>query len=329
MATLSLCMIVRNEEKWLSQCLDAAKQFVDEIVIVDTGSSDRSVEIAQSYGAKVIELPWEHDFASAKNVALDNASQDWILVLDADERILPDDFKRLKELLDTNNADAYKLELRNYVKQAGPGYVSCIPSETTMQARSYRPIRMVRLFRNRQEYRFENRVHELVERTIESAGGRIGEASIPVHHYGILFSNVKHKTRYYAWLTFKQIEDDPTNVRALYLAGQFMQEQGKTASALEYFHKAASIDPAYKNVWFTIANVLVGQKRTEEAIKAYEQSLVHNPASPNAPQVINNLAVLYANAGRKQDAKKLLELAMKQFPNDVAIRKNAERLVAA
>ncbi|HSU72501.1 MAG TPA: glycosyltransferase [Candidatus Binatia bacterium] len=328
MTSLSLCMIVKNEEKWLPQCLEAAKPFVDEIIIVDTGSADTSIDIAKSFGATVIELPWDHDFATAKNAALEKATKDWILVLDADEKMTADDFKKLKYTIETAKADAFKLELRNYVQQAGLGCVSCIPSELTMRAHAYRPIRMVRLFRNRKEYRFENRVHELIEHRIEAAEGVIADANIPVHHYGILFANVKHKTRYYAWLTFKQLADDPENVRALYLAGQFMQEQNKIGKALEYYGKVVQLEPAYKNVWFTIANVLLSQKRVEDAIKAYEQSIVHNASSPNAPQAINNLAVLYANAGRKQDAKKLMELAVKRFPQDEAIRKNAERVLA-
>jgi tetratricopeptide (TPR) repeat protein len=327
MSTLSLCMIIKNEERWLPQCLEAAKPFVDEIVIVDTGSVDTSVEIAKSFGATVIELPWDHDFATAKNAALEKATKEWILVLDADERIAAEDFKRLRELIERPTADAFKLELRNYVQQLGLGCIACVPSEQTMHAQAYRPIKMVRLFRNKPTYRFENRVHELVEHTIEKAGGKLGETAIPVHHYGILFANVKHKTRYYAWLTFKQLTEDPKNVRALYMAGQFMHERGKIAQALDYFTQVAAIDPAYKNVWFTIANLLLEQKQVEHATKAYELSLTNNPGSPNAPQVVNNLAVLYANAGRKQDAKKLMEAAVKRFPNDVNIRKNAEHIL--
>lgn len=328
MTSLSLCMIVKNEERWLPQCLDAAKPFVDEIIIVDTGSADKSIEIAKSFGATVIEVPWDHDFATAKNAALEKATKDWVLVLDADERITAEDFKKLKYTIDTAKADAFKLELRNYVHQTGLGCVSCIPSDATMQAKAYRPIKMVRLFRNKKEFRFENRVHELIEHRIEASKGVIADANLPVHHYGILFANVKHKTRYYAWLTFKQLEDDPQNVRALYLAGQFMQEQGKAVQALNYYGKITTIDPTYKNVWFTIANLLVAQKRVDEAIRAYEFSLTHNAASPNAPQAINNLAVLYANAGRKKDAKTLLDIAIKKFPNDEAIKKNAERVLA-
>lgn len=319
-------MIVRNEEKWLPQCLEAAKPFVDELIVVDTGSSDRTIDIAKGFGAIVIQVLWEHDFSKAKNAALDRATKDWILVLDADERILADDFKNLRALIDTAKADAFRLELRNYVPKASIGCVSCTPSEMTMQSRAYRPIRLVRLFRNRKDFRYEHRVHEMIDHRIEAAQGIIVDAGMPIHHYGILqATNLKHKMRYYAWLVMKELEEHPDNVRALFMAGQFHHEQGKLDQALGYFAKAAKLNPAYKNVWFTIAGIHVEQRAFELAMHAYEQSLLNNPDSPNAPMAINNLAVLYGNANRHDDARKLLEIALKKFPNDQNIRKNAER----
>ena len=88
MKTLSLCMITKNEEKNLSRCLDSIKDIVDEIIIVDTGSTDKTVEIAKSYGAHIYHYDWNNDFSKARNVSLQKATKDWILVLDADE-VLP------------------------------------------------------------------------------------------------------------------------------------------------------------------------------------------------------------------------------------------------
>ncbi len=85
--TLSLCMIVRNEAENLAACLDSVAGFVDELVILDTGSTDRTVEIALGYGAKVSNFVWCDDFSMARNVALKEVTGDWVLVLDADERL--------------------------------------------------------------------------------------------------------------------------------------------------------------------------------------------------------------------------------------------------
>lgn len=86
-AQISLCMIVRDEEEFLSGCLESAKGVVDEIVIVDTGSSDRTVEVAREFGAQVYYHEWNDDFASARNESLEHANCGWVLVLDADERL--------------------------------------------------------------------------------------------------------------------------------------------------------------------------------------------------------------------------------------------------
>ena len=83
--TLALCMIVKDEEAHLGCCLESVKGLVDEIVVVDTGSTDRTVEIARQYGARVFSYGWHDDFAAARNVSLSHAGADWILVLDADE----------------------------------------------------------------------------------------------------------------------------------------------------------------------------------------------------------------------------------------------------
>lgn len=85
--TISLCMIVRNEAEHLPACLASVTGVVDEIIVVDTGSTDDTIQIAQSFGAKVIEVPWQEDFAAARNVSLSHATSDWILVLDADEKL--------------------------------------------------------------------------------------------------------------------------------------------------------------------------------------------------------------------------------------------------
>src|SRR5882724_11729244 len=84
---LALTMIVRNGGQDLSRCLESVRGIVDEIVIADTGSTDGSVAVAQSFGATVISIPWESDFAAARNSALQHTSADWVLVLDADEQL--------------------------------------------------------------------------------------------------------------------------------------------------------------------------------------------------------------------------------------------------
>src|SRR3972149_2146143 len=97
--TLSLCMIVKNEEKFLPACLESVKGHVDEIIIVDTGSTDRTVEIAESYNAKIYHHPWKNSFSKARNYSLKYATCDWILILDADEEIVKKDAHKLRKVI--------------------------------------------------------------------------------------------------------------------------------------------------------------------------------------------------------------------------------------
>src|SRR5438132_13758737 len=83
----SLCMIVRNEEQNLAACLESVADLMDEIVVVDTGSNDRTGDVARRFGARVFDFPWVDSFAAARNESLRRATGDWIFWLDADERI--------------------------------------------------------------------------------------------------------------------------------------------------------------------------------------------------------------------------------------------------
>src|ERR1700730_1719400 len=87
--TISLCVIARDEESFIGDCLASAQPFVDEIVVLDTGSTDATIEIARSYGARIGTFAWRDDFAAARNAAITLATCDWIFMLDADERLQP------------------------------------------------------------------------------------------------------------------------------------------------------------------------------------------------------------------------------------------------
>mgnify|MGYP001386520006 CR=1 FL=1 len=83
--SISLCMIVKNEEDVLIRCLESVKYIVDEIIIVDTGSTDSTVEIAKKYGARIFYYKWDDSFSSARNYSLEKATKEWILIMDADD----------------------------------------------------------------------------------------------------------------------------------------------------------------------------------------------------------------------------------------------------
>jgi tetratricopeptide (TPR) repeat protein len=144
-ATLTVAMIVRDEEEALPASLESVKPLADEIVVVDTGSTDRTVEIARSHGARVLHFPWCDDFAAARNAALDAVETEWALVLDADEILTPEAVERIRPALRDESMAAYMLPL---VNEGEPTGVSTVY--------------LLRLFRARPSVRFCYRIHEQV-----------------------------------------------------------------------------------------------------------------------------------------------------------------------
>lgn len=114
MNTLSVCIIARNEEKNISKCLDSIQNIADEIILVDTGSIDNTINIAKNFNAKIIETPFENNFSLARNKAIENASKDWIFFIDCDETIDTSQIYKFKEILD-NNKLGFKLKLINII----------------------------------------------------------------------------------------------------------------------------------------------------------------------------------------------------------------------
>ncbi|SDF43622.1 glycosyltransferase [Sporomusa acidovorans] len=143
---LSIAMIVKDEEAVLRACLDSVEEIADEIVIVDTGSADKTVEIAKNYTDKVYSYLWQDDFSAARNFAIDQCCCEWILFLDADERLAAAR-ESLRELITNTTKEAFMLPMKNYT---GP------------VCSAYNVIGVLRLFRNLPHYRYIGKIHEQV-----------------------------------------------------------------------------------------------------------------------------------------------------------------------
>ncbi|MFQ5686343.1 MAG: glycosyltransferase [Candidatus Scalindua sp.] len=190
--TISLCMIVKNEEEYLSRCLNSVKGYVDEIIIVDTGSTDRTVEIAKSFGAKVFIHPWEGDFSKARNYSLKYATCDWILILDADEELSEEDAPRLKEIVKENNYTTISFVIKNKFK------------DSTQESYA----NMIRLFKNFNGVYYEGIVHNIIKYS-----GNCLESSLSIIHHGYNLPEDKMEEKFLrtATLLKEQIKTDPHN----------------------------------------------------------------------------------------------------------------------
>ena len=210
--SLSLCMIARNEEHFLEDCLASVSSSCVETIIVDTGSTDRTPEIARNAGATVLEAKWADDFAAARNVGVERASGSHVLVLDADERLAPNMEANLAKAI--RNPDLLLGCLPLYNASA----LDAAPEQVLDGTRRIGdPVFVPRLFRNLPEMRFERRVHETLTRGFNELQARGVGQSIAVGaalvHYGDVpeYRRGRGKDDRNEELLRMSLEDDPTD----------------------------------------------------------------------------------------------------------------------
>ncbi len=166
--TLSACLIVLNGERTLDACLCSIEQHVDEVVVLDTGSTDESLAIAGRHGARLFPFSWTGDFAAARNEALERATGDWILGIDADETLRPIPQEEVRALLSNPGIIAYHTWL-------------CPKAEWTA-------MRLMRLFRKHPWVRYRGAIHEDiwegVQKRLAAGDGEIGQSGIVFDHQG-------------------------------------------------------------------------------------------------------------------------------------------------
>lgn len=196
---LSACMIVKNEAQTIARCLSSLKDVADEVILVDTGSSDNTVEIAKSHGAKTYFFPWESDFSKARNESLKHALGQWILVIDADEYLDENQKKGLRSFLESTDAEGVFLTQKNYMGSLE--HFSAVM-----------PIQVIRLFRRGHTY--QGKVHEQVAPSIERTKRPIVQFELDLHHVGYSneFVRGKEKTERNSTLLIREMEDDPNNL---------------------------------------------------------------------------------------------------------------------
>ncbi|MCH2665229.1 glycosyltransferase [bacterium] len=330
--TLSLCIIARDEARFLERCLESAKDRVDQIVVVDTGSSDDTLDVARKAGAIVAEFEWIDDFSAARNCSLDIATGDWILVLDCDEVVSPLGWTRLHEVIASQRADAYRITTRNYSQKSDRVGWQANSGDYAEEEGAYAgwfPTTKIRLFRNHPDVRFEGALHELVERRAESAGWQVEDCSIPVHHYGYVAKERQAST--YAKLAEQKAETDPVDVMAKYeLALAYRDceryEEARQAmkaciALLESGSTGAYLQPALVHLVAGEIEGKLGDRQSELA--AYERAL---SVEPGSFQAMNNLGTALMRRGDLDAALDLYTRANTIAPNTPTIQENIRRV---
>jgi glycosyltransferase involved in cell wall biosynthesis len=218
--TLSLCMIVKNAERSLAACLDSVRDLACELIVVDTGSTDRTARIAAGYGAEVIPFDFTIvDFAAARNRAIARARGRWILMLDADEILDQASLPIIEKLVALDEDAGYILERHNHSPDSSSPTVDYV----------------VRLFANRGNHRYRGRVHETIDASILSGGGRLHTTGIRIDHNLAADREARRrKNHWYIEILKEEIAADPSDDSRLdFLAAEYHQ--------LEMFDEATEI----------------------------------------------------------------------------------------
>jgi glycosyltransferase involved in cell wall biosynthesis len=275
LATIGLSMIVKNGGDGFRSCLESARPLVDEIVIVDTGSTDNSVAIAREFGAIIVDFPWCDDFAAARNAALAPVTTDWVLVLDADEELSPEALVEIRCLVDSEeDAGGYTLWIRSYVHTPFvylEGTSSQKNEDDAERARSapfYKEFACVRLFRRHPRIFYTGCVHEIVNEQVNALGMQIKESAARIRHYGRLWDDEARirKQTYYRELGHRKVNEEPLNVNAWYLLGLAEFHEGNDEEALRCMTEAFTLSHLALPLYF-IAAILYRQKKLEGALK--------------------------------------------------------------
>jgi tetratricopeptide (TPR) repeat protein len=222
--TIALCMIVKNEEQFIGACIDSVRSFVDEIVVVDTGSTDRTVELARERGARVEHFEWINDFAAARNYAVDAAISDWILMLDADEELAPESGPLLRQYAAAlpNGVFGYATQIVNFV--AGSRTIAHY---------------MTRFFPKHPSLRFIGSIHEELKPVPGVTGTitHVPDLRIIHHGYEPELYTARNKDQRNMRLLEQELEAQPNDARLLYYLAQQHCAQKRYEMAIPYLQR--------------------------------------------------------------------------------------------
>jgi tetratricopeptide (TPR) repeat protein len=280
-------MIVRDEEAMLPGCLDSVRGVVDEIVVVDTGSTDGTVGVAQAAGARVVPFAWCDDFSAARNAALPHVTADWILVLDADERLAADAGERIRRAIARGGFDVAQLPLydANRLDAAPEDVLNGV-------ARDGEPTLISRLFRRVPELRWHGIVHEGVTRWGDEDVRTLGRLSAPIVHYGYSrgYREARGKADRNLRLLRRSRDLFPDDARIrMYLASElkgvrrFAEARTEIDVGWTLVRRAwaAGVRPFAVSVVTVRAVLLEGEGRGDEALAMLDEAAAHAVDHPN------------------------------------------------
>jgi len=311
-------MIVKNEERFIEDCLRSVADIADQIIVVDTGSTDRTKEIARECGAEVYDFAWRDDFSAARNASIKYARGNWIFWLDADERLLPDSIPHLKSLLrHEKKAVAYLVNIKNVMSDG----------------KTYKISSAHRLFNNHKGIRFEGRIHEQIIYSVARKKGEERNSSIALFHlgYGLEAEKQRQKDERNRRLLLKMVEEEPENAYAHFTLGQNYNLNGENEKALRHYlialQKNSFPKALHVNLLNTIGEVNLKLMKTSEAREFAQKSLALVPDQVAAYYLMYRISD--AEGDKREAIDWLLKLRQKNTDSLRKPKKVATDLVLA
>jgi len=282
-------MIAKNEERDLPKCLDSVRHLAGELIVVDTGSTDRTPAIAAEYGARVIPFDFTKvDFAAARNFAIGHARGRWILMLDADETLDAAGAPAVEKLVAEDRNAGYFLERHNHT----------VPSREAGADNPFKDF-VVRLFPNRPGVRYRGRVHETVDDSILAGGGKLIRSPIRIdHRFSPDGDARRQKNLRYIEILKQEIAADPCDVSRLdFLAAEYHQLE-MFGEATEVAERIARMRPhdARAHLFVGVYHLLF-QPDLPQARADFEQALKLRPGYPEAESFLRLLEERERSAG--------------------------------
>ncbi|WP_165861438.1 glycosyltransferase family 2 protein [Paenibacillus paeoniae] len=311
---LSLCMIVKDEEETIDRCLSSISGLADEIIIVDTGSTDLTKEIAYKYTEHVFDFKWSNDFSAARNKSLSYATGKWILVLDADEYLNTDDCERFKKFIENEQIEQNKVYSISIISYVGESIRNANVTESTM----------VRLFPNNQGIHYFRPIHEQV---VDANGILLSTTVSPitVYHTGYLKDTVQKKDKHNRnQAIFSELKQSSGFIPYDYFTiGNEYATKGDYKKALysyeRAFKKAAPNNPWILDCASQMFTIYMKFNRVHDAWEILHQVFSHYPDYPEYHAFKGSL---YEYAGHYSLAKESLLTA---FHNAEALSRKTDR----
>jgi len=293
---LSACLIVRDNEATIGACLASILPYVDEVVVVDTGSTDRTPEICLRHGARLFRFPWCDDFSAARNVSLDHARGEWLFWLDSDDTVPAACGLRLRGLADGEHAP----HVLGYVMQ-----VHC-PGPDDGSHHNLTVVDHVKLIRHRPDLRFEGRIHEQLLPAIRRAQGEVAWTDIYVVHSGADQSpeGLARKLERDLRILHRELRERPEHPFVLFNLGMTYADAQRYEEAIGYLQRclrgSRPEESHLRKAYALLVNALSQSQRHDEADDVCQQAL---SCYPEDKELLFRSAMLHHQFGRLQAAE--------------------------